>query len=105
MLVVLHRIEQLVLVGEVAENKVYKAEEKDKDAMREDAVHDADNENEECLWQVEAIFEDWRLHQLSEICERRSATPNPTKLLRNGSLPRGVFAPMSIIGYKETLPN
>ncbi len=105
MLVVLHRVEQLVLVGEVAKNEVYKAEEKDKDAVRKDAVHNADNEDEECLWQIEAIFEDRRLHQLGEICERRSATPKPTKLILNVSLPRGVLAPMSIIGYKETLPN
>jgi len=63
---VIHRIQQLILVGIIAEAKINKAEEKHQIPSWEDAVHRAQNKNKNSRWQIEAVLEKrW----LKEFCK------------------------------------
>ena len=62
-----HSVEELVLVNEAADEKIDEAEEEDEKRAGEDAVDGADDENEDSLWEEEAVRKHGRLNQLSVI--------------------------------------
>lgn len=59
----IHGIEELVLVYKAPYDEIYQSKEEDEPRARQDAVDDADDENEDCLRKVEAIAEDRWLRQ------------------------------------------
>ena len=60
----IHGIEELVLVYEATKHKVYQTEEENEPRRWKCAVHDADDEDQQCLRKVEAIAENGWLNQL-----------------------------------------
>lgn len=90
----IHRVEELVFVDESSDDEIKQAKEEHKPGTREDAVHDANDEDEYGLRKVEAITEYWRLDQFCVICIFSQQLPE--RLFDNyvGLIPRGVFAPV-----------
>lgn len=64
----LHRIEKLVLISEVAENEVDKTEGEEVNACLEDRVNYADDKNQNRLGEEEAVIEHWGFDELIEVC-------------------------------------
>lgn len=102
MLAMFHRVKQLVLVDELPNDEVGETCEQNLPGVSKDTVDHTDNEYEYSLGQEESIAENWGLYQFSVVCVvvsvgvfRRIST----------CLPRGVFAPINQIGYKERAPN
>lgn len=63
MLTMLHRVEQLVLVDELAYDKIRQPDQKYLPRVPQDAVDNADDEYQYGLRQKEAIAEDWWLYK------------------------------------------
>ena len=68
MLAVIPRVEVLVFVDECSDDEIKQAKEEHKPGTREDAVHDANDEDEYGLRKVEAITKYRRLDQFCVIC-------------------------------------
>ena len=66
-LAVLHGVEELVLVHEVANGEVDEAAEKDLPRVAEDAVDEADDEDEDGLGEEEAVAEYWGLDKFGVV--------------------------------------
>ena len=92
MLTVVHRIEKLVFVGESSNDKIQQAKKQHKPGARQNAIHDANNEDEYRLRKVEAIAEDGGLHQFCVICVFHQLIKRSEKQAR--FIPRGVLAPI-----------
>ena len=71
-----HGVEQLVFVDEASNEEVDQTEEKDEPRALKDAVHSANDENQECLWKIEAVTENWWLNKLCIVWLNVSTTAN-----------------------------
>lgn len=71
-----HGVEQLVFVDEASNDEVDQTEEEDQPRALKHAVHGADDENQECLWKVEAVTEDGWLNKLCVVWPNVSTTAN-----------------------------
>ncbi len=69
-----HSVEQLVFVDEASNEKVDQTEEKNQPRALQHAVHGADDKDEQCLWQIEAVTEDWWLDKLRIVWFKISTT-------------------------------
>ncbi len=63
----IHSVEKLILVDEASDDEVYQSKEKNEPRARQDAVDDANDEDEDGLRKVEAIAEDRWLHQFGVV--------------------------------------
>ena len=59
-----HCVKQLVFVDESSDDKIDQSEAEDQPRTRKNAVHDADNENEDCCREVESVAEYSRVGEL-----------------------------------------
>lgn len=100
---VVHRVQELILVGEVAQDEVDQAEGQNQDSVLEYAINNTYYVNQDWLRKEEAILEYGWLLEFVVVCKNSVKAP---KILASCVLgvPRGVFAPNLVIGYNVTEP-
>lgn len=93
MLTVVHSVEELVFVDEGSDDEIQQAKEQDKPRAGQDAIHDADDEDEYGLGKVEAVAKYRRLNQFCVIYILNQQLAERIVQIPIGSIPRGVLAP------------
>lgn len=94
MLTVVHSVEELVFVDEGSDDEIQQAKKKHKPRARQDAVHDADDEDEYGLRKVEAVAEHRGLNQFCVIYILNQQVAERLIQIPIDYIPRGVLAPI-----------
>lgn len=90
----IHRVEELVFVDEIPDDKVEQAKKQHKPRAWQDAVHNANDKDKQGLRKVEAITEDRWLHQFRVICISGQHLLSNLLMIQDWLIPRGVLAPI-----------